>query len=129
MWLNGKRRGVMVPSGLAGPLRWAVDLYNGLVRVDGPFEMGEFERRQAELAKQAEEEALRREYEGATRGSEHDDKELPHGTVVYVVFRRGEYQSFEKKTFGANEHTIRFDDGSTETLKLKEVSNWRFVRK
>ena len=37
VWLNGERRGVMVPSGLVGPLRWAVDLYSGAsVRIDGP---------------------------------------------------------------------------------------------
>ena len=38
VWLNGQRRGAMVPSGLAGPLRWAVDLWGGdsVVRVDGP---------------------------------------------------------------------------------------------
>ena len=37
VWLNGERRGVMVPSGLVGPLRWAVDLWNlGSVRIDGP---------------------------------------------------------------------------------------------
>ena len=121
MWLNGKRRGAMVPSRLVGPLRWAVDLMDDSVRIDGPFEMGDFERRQAE--------ARQREFDGATRGSEHDDKELPQGTVVYVGRRRGTYQSFEKKSFGANLHTIRFFDGSTETLKLKDESDWRFVRK
>ena len=36
VWLNGERRGVMVPSGLVGPLRWAVDLACGSVRIDGP---------------------------------------------------------------------------------------------
>ena len=36
MWINGKRRGVMVPSGLVGPLRWAVDLCEASVRIDGP---------------------------------------------------------------------------------------------
>ena len=36
VWLNGVRRGVMVPSGLVGPLRWAVDLENASVRIDGP---------------------------------------------------------------------------------------------
>ena len=36
VYLNGKRRGVMVPSGLVGPLRWAVDLSNASVRIDGP---------------------------------------------------------------------------------------------
>ena len=37
VWLNGARRGVMVPSGLAGPLRWAVDLNGSAsVRIDGP---------------------------------------------------------------------------------------------
>ena len=36
VWLNGERRGVMVSSGLVGPLRWAVDLYNASVRIDGP---------------------------------------------------------------------------------------------
>ena len=37
VWLNGERRGVMVPSGLVGPLRWAVDLADGAsVRIDGP---------------------------------------------------------------------------------------------
>ena len=110
----------MVPSGLVGPLRWAVDLQYGSVRIDGPFEMGDFERRQAE--------ALQREFDGATRGSEHDDTKLPYLTVVYVGRRRGKYQSFEKKTLGANKHEIRFDDGSMETLKLKEVDDWRFVR-
>ena len=39
VWLNGKRRGVMVPSGLVGPLRWAVDVWDRLVRVDGPKPM------------------------------------------------------------------------------------------
>ena len=36
VWLNGVRRGVMVPSGLVGPLRWAVDLNKASVRIDGP---------------------------------------------------------------------------------------------
>ena len=36
MWLNGVRRGVMVRSGLVGPLRWAVDLSGVSMRVDGP---------------------------------------------------------------------------------------------
>ena len=36
VWLNGVRRGVMVPSGLAGPLRWAVDLCAASVAIDGP---------------------------------------------------------------------------------------------
>ena len=36
VWLNGERRGVMVPSGLAGPLRGAVDLGDASVRIDGP---------------------------------------------------------------------------------------------
>ena len=129
VWLNGERRGVMVPSGLVGPLRWAVDLNKASVRIDGPFEMGDFERRQPELAEQAAAREQQREFDGAARGSEHDDKELPQGTVVYVGRRRGTYQSFEGKWVGANDHTIRFDDGSTETLKLKEVSDWRFVRK
>ena len=93
----------MVPSGLVGPLRWAVDLSGASVRIDGPKPNGPY--------------------------ANPDDKELPRGTVVYVGRRRGTYSSFEKKTFGANEHTIRFDDGSTETLKLKEQSDWRFVRK
>ena len=37
VWLNGERRGVMVPSGLVGPLRWAVEMHYGpSVRIDGP---------------------------------------------------------------------------------------------
>ena len=36
VWLNGERRGVMVPSGLVGPLRWAVDVIGASVRIDGP---------------------------------------------------------------------------------------------
>ena len=36
VWLNGERRGVMVPSGLVGPLRWAVDVVRASVRIDGP---------------------------------------------------------------------------------------------
>ncbi len=35
VWLNGERRGVMVPSGLVGPLRWAVDVNRASVRIDG----------------------------------------------------------------------------------------------
>ena len=57
MWLNGKRRGVMVPSGLVGPLRWAVDLYDSSVRIDGPkpppavtsADLAEDERKQREF--------------------------------------------------------------------------------
>ena len=104
VWLNGERRGVMVPSGLVGPLRWAVDLHDASVRIDGPKPIF---------------------------GSHHDDQALPAGTVVYVGRRRGRYFRFEKKTFGANEHMICFDDGSTETLKLKRATgerDWRFVR-
>eukprot|EP01045_Picozoa_sp_COSAG04_P012984 COSAG04_NODE_897_length_9581_cov_96.260599_8_plen_117_part_00 len=96
-------------SGLVGPLRWAVDLdghhghvgNNASVHIDGPKPIGPY----------------------------HDDQALRAGTAVYVGSRRGEYRSFEKKTFGANLHTIRFDDGSTETLKLKDVSDWRFACK
>ena len=47
VWLNGERRGVMVQPGmkdrygqpiapLVGPLRWALDLTNASVRIDGP---------------------------------------------------------------------------------------------
>ena len=36
VWLNGERRGVMVPSGLVGPLRWAVDLMDASVAIGGP---------------------------------------------------------------------------------------------
>ena len=36
VWVNGKRRGVMVPSGLVGPLRWAVDVRDASVHIDGP---------------------------------------------------------------------------------------------
>ena len=37
MWLNDVRRGVMVPSGLVGPLRWAADLcYDASVAIGGP---------------------------------------------------------------------------------------------
>ena len=57
MWLNGKRRGVMVPSGLVGPLCWAVDVIGGAVRIDGPkpppavtaADLAEDERTQREL--------------------------------------------------------------------------------
>ena len=36
VYLNGERRGVMVRSGLVGPMRWAVDLFSASVRIDGP---------------------------------------------------------------------------------------------
>ena len=40
------------------------------------------------------------------------DKALPAGTPICVAVQgRGEYVSFNKKTFGANEHTIRLDAG------------------
>ena len=38
VWLNGERRGVMVRSGLVGPLRWAADVaHSAIVRIDGPY--------------------------------------------------------------------------------------------
>ena len=57
MWLNGKRRGVMVPSGLVGPLRWAIDVSGSSFRIDGPkapfpvtsADLGEDERKQREF--------------------------------------------------------------------------------
>ena len=36
VYLNGERRGVTVPSGLVGPLRWAADMSGASVRIDGP---------------------------------------------------------------------------------------------
>ena len=36
VYLNGEWRGVMVRSGLVGPMRWAVDLFDASVRIDGP---------------------------------------------------------------------------------------------
>ena len=86
------------------------------------IEMNESENKR----KQAE--ARQREFDGATHGSEHDDQALPTGTVLFLGQRRGLYQAFEKYTFGANGHTVKFDDGGTETLRLKEKSDWRFVR-
>ena len=59
------------------------------------------------------------------KGSQHDDQALPVGTVVVVDGRRGKYERFSKNRVGANDHTVRFDDGSTETLKLKKRS-WYF---
>ena len=58
VWLNGERRGVMVSSGLAGPLRWAVDVFDrAAVRIDGPkpppavtsADLAEDERKQREF--------------------------------------------------------------------------------
>ena len=56
MWLNGERRGVMVPTGLVGPLRWAVDVRGASVRIDGPTpppavtpDLAEDERKQREF--------------------------------------------------------------------------------
>ena len=55
VWLNGERRGVMVKKGLKGPLRWAVDLSDASVRIDGPkpppttADLAEDERTQREL--------------------------------------------------------------------------------
>ena len=36
VYLNGERRGVMVASGLVGPLRWVVDVTEASVRIEGP---------------------------------------------------------------------------------------------
>ncbi len=57
VYLNGERRGVMVPSGLVGPLRWAADMFGASVRIDGPkpppavtaADLAEDERTQREL--------------------------------------------------------------------------------
>ena len=52
----------MVPSGLVGPLRWAVDLHTASVRIDGPkpppavtaADLAEDERKQREFDARAE---------------------------------------------------------------------------
>ena len=62
VYLNDLRRGVMVPSGLVGPLRWAVDLHTASVRIDGPkpppavtaADLAEDERKQREFDARAE---------------------------------------------------------------------------
>ena len=39
---------------------------------------------------------------------------------IYVEGKgRGTYVSFNRKNIGANEHTIAFDSGETEVIKLK----------
>ena len=50
------------------------------------------------------------------------DRELPTGTRIWIASHgHGEYVGFDKKTFCANDHTIRLDDGGMLTLKLKKV--------
>ena len=64
VWLNGERRGVMVSSGLVGPLRWAVDLFDASVRIDGP--KPPFAVTAADLV---EDERKQREFYGRAAGS------------------------------------------------------------
>ena len=103
-------------------------------------------------AEEAEEKSrLESEFRTSTSGSDllsgppwdRDIPALQTGTVVYVGkprwrtrigmdrWRRGTYQSFERKLVGANLHTIRFDDGGgTETLNLRDIPEpWKFVPK
>ena len=50
------------------------------------------------------------------------DRALPEGTRICVAGRgRGAYVSFVGRWFGANEHTIAFDSGGTQVVKLREV--------
>ena len=51
------------------------------------------------------------------------DDYLAPGTLVSDRGTEGMYMGFKKNTFGANEHTIRFDNGTMD-VKLKERS-WR----
>ena len=132
--MTDKKGGPVAP--LRPPLRWAVTVYNGSeVAIDGPQPLpgsAEFESLQQALqeeGQQAAERARKQEYEAATGGSSHNDEALPIGNVVWVggISGRGTYQGFKRNTFGANEHTIRFDDSSTQTLKLKE-QRWKYAR-
>ena len=48
------------------------------------------------------------------------DLAMKEGTRICVYGRgQGAYASFDKKTFGANEHTIAFDSGETVAVKLQ----------
>ena len=53
------------------------------------------------------------------------DREPAAGTRICVAGRgRGTYVRFERKRFGANEHTIRFEDGrKTETARVQLKGN------
>ena len=72
------------------------------------------------------------EFRRATPGSEHDDRELPKGTVVFLRHRRGTYGGFQRNWFGPNDHTIIFrnDAGGPyhETIQLKGDPRWRFLQ-
>jgi len=62
----------------------------------------------------------RRVYEQSLEKLLSSDKALPGQARLEVDgYGRGTYQSFSKNTLGANDHTIRFDDGATRELKLK----------
>ena len=50
------------------------------------------------------------------------DTALSKGQPVYYRGRAGVPIGFRKRRTGANEHTIRFEDGGIEVLKLKEIS-------
>ena len=155
VYANGRRLGTLVQPGMTNsytgepvaplrpPLRWAVQLSNGAeVAIDGPQPVPgstEFESTQQalqEAVEKAQEEAKKeverihkQEYDLATSGSSHNDQALRKGTIVWVggISGRGTYKGFHKKAFGANEHTIKFDDGSGQTLKLKE-QRWKYLR-
>ena len=117
--------GAPVPQ-LEPPLRWAADIV-----IDGP-QLGQSATvggSAASLAIKAKAQSGTgpAEYERATDGSVFNDQALPTGTVVFVGGEtgRGTYRAFKRNAFGANEHTIRFDNGTTKTLRLREQRSWR----
>lgn len=119
VYANGRRMGTIVQPGMTNskgkpvaplrpPLRWAVEVFHGSeVAIEGPAPL---------VGGQP-----------AFLPGGGFDRKLPKGTVLEVEGRRGTYQGFKKKTFGANEHTILMDDGlKLSGAKLRE-RQWRFL--
>ena len=63
--------------------------------------------------------------------ADSEKKGLPKGTRICVgpVDKNlcGKYVSFEKRTLGANNHTIDFDDGGSESVNLRDIW-WDFEK-
>ena len=106
--LRDKFKGELIPKGLEKGMALGGDLK---LRIDGSKLFFK------SLDKKEEKEAA----EDAAVAAGRADQEMLRGTRICVSNRWcGSYVSFNKNTFGANEHTIAFDSGKTVPVNLKK---------
>eukprot|EP01046_Picozoa_sp_COSAG06_P010277 COSAG06_NODE_559_length_14300_cov_98.800085_3_plen_713_part_00 len=113
---NGALLGVMQGSGLEGrAYRWAVSLFGKgqSMRLAAPS---------ADAVAAMEAEAAPVVAAAAATAAGRADEPLPAGARVRVApHGEGVYERFERCTFGANDHYIRFDSGGTKKVALRKL--------